>query len=101
MVTTLINDPEMESIDFEYAPAQWINIPRALGLEIGKAVGRHVQSCFSWCKGVHEQIDDLELSLDTLESVFPVMESINTFGMPVSPEEATGEPTGEVNESSD
>lgn len=94
MVTTLINDPEMESIDFEYAPAQWINIPRALGLEIGKAVGRHVQSCFSWCKSVHEQIDALELSLDNLESIFPVMDSINTFGMSApqeSPPEADDE----------
>lgn len=90
MVTTLINDPEMESIDFEYAPSQWINIPRELGLEIGKAVGRHVQSCFSWCKSVHEQIDALELSLETLESVFPVMESINTFGMPPLPEQEDG-----------
>lgn len=96
MVTTLMNDPGLESIDFEYAPSQWINIPRVLGLEIGKAVGRHVQSCFSWCKSVHEQIDALELSLDTLESVFPVMDSINTFGMSVPQEE----PTGEVDESS-
>lgn len=96
MVTTLMNDPELESIDFEYAPSQWVNIPRDLGLEIGKAVGRHVQSCFSWCKSVHEQIDSLGLSLDTLDSVFPVMESINTFGMSVPQEE----PTGEVDESS-
>lgn len=96
MVTTLMNDLELESIDFEYAPSQWVNIPRTLGLEIGKAVGRHVQSCFSWCKSVHEQIDALELSLDTLDSVFPVMESINTFGMSVPQEE----PTGEVDESS-
>lgn len=96
MVTTLMNDPEMESTDFEYVPAQWVNIPRTLGLEIGKVVGRHVQSCFSWCKGVHEQIDALELSLDTLDSVFPIMESINTFGMSVPQDE----PIGEVDESS-
>lgn len=90
MVTTLINDIEMEFIDFEYAPSQWIQIPRAFGLEAGKAVGRHVQSCFSWCKGVHEQIDAMELSLETLESVFPVMESINTFGIPPLPEQEDG-----------
>lgn len=83
MVTTLINDPEMEFIDFEYAPSQWVQIPRTFGLEVGKAVGRHVQSCFSWCKGVHEQIDALTLSLDTLDAMFPIMHSINTFGMPV------------------
>ena len=90
MVTTLINDPEMESIDFEYAPSQWVQIPRAFGLEVGKAVGRHVQSCFSWCKGVHEQIDALTLSLDTLDVMFPIMRSINTFGMPV-PQESSPE----------
>ena len=90
MVTTLINDPEMESIDFEYAPSQWVQIPREFGLEVGKAVGRHVQSCFSWCKGVHEQIDALTLSLDTLDVMFPIMHSINTFGMPV-PQESSPE----------
>lgn len=81
MVTTLINDPEMESIDFEYAPTQWVVIPRALGLEIGKAVGRHVQSCFTWCKNIHQEIDDLELSLETLEDVLPILQEINSFGI--------------------
>lgn len=87
MVTTLINDPDLESIDFEYAPTQWMEIPRALGLSIGQAVGRHVQACFSWCKGVHEQVDLMEIDINSLENVMPILENINKFGQIEVPEE--------------
>lgn len=80
MVTTLINDPEMESIDFEYSPNNWITIPREFGLNVGKAVGRHVQSCFSWCRNIHQQIDDMEIDIDSLENALPILQEITSFG---------------------
>lgn len=81
MVITLINDPEMEEIDFEYSPNNWITIPREFGLNVGKAVGRHVQACFSWCRNIHQQIDDMEIDINSLENAMPILEAINNFGM--------------------
>lgn len=93
MATTLVVDPEMEEIDFEYAPNQWINLSREVGLGIGVAVARHVQHCFSWCRNVHEQIDSMEIDINSLENVIPILEAINSFGMPDDLEEE--EPTGD------
>lgn len=87
MVTTLLNDEEMGSIDFEYSPTQWVTIPRAFALEVAKAAGRHVQACFSWCKGIHDQIDDMELSITTLDNALPILEAINSFGQQAPEEE--------------
>lgn len=80
MATSLTLDTGMESVDFEYSPGNWINIPRNQGFSIGVALARHVQGCFSWCKSVHDLIDELDLNIDTLESVFPILEEINSFG---------------------
>jgi hypothetical protein len=99
MATTLVIDPEMEEIDFEYAPNQWIAISREIGLMIGVGVARHVQSCFSWCRSIHNTIDALELDINSLDQVLPILEEINSFGQPVEEipeeEEQTSENTEE------
>ncbi|MCK9530384.1 MAG: DUF4376 domain-containing protein [Gammaproteobacteria bacterium] len=94
MATTLMIDPDMESIDFEYSPGQWINISREVGLAIGVAVARHVQHCFSWCRNVHEQIDSMEIDINSLENAMPILEAINSFGLTDSTPEGE-EPTDE------
>lgn len=87
LVTALNNDPEMEHIDFEAQPGVWIELDRETGFLIGKVVARHVQECFSWCKGIHEQIDNLDLTLETMRDVIPILQSINQFGVENSPQE--------------
>lgn len=45
------------------------------------AVALHVQECFTWAGNTYEAINNLELSLETLEDVQPILESINMFGV--------------------
>lgn len=82
MVTSLTLVPDMAQIDFEYAPGHWAVIPREQGLQMGAALAAHVQHCFSWCRGVHERIEALELNMETISEVQPILEEINTFGRP-------------------
>lgn len=106
LVTALNNDPEMLHIDFEAQPGVWVELDRDSGFLIGKVVARHVQSCFSWCKSIHEQIDNLNLSLETMGDVIPILEAINSFGVDESewgegneePEEPENPPNGEEGE---
>lgn len=81
MVQTLTNNPELESIDFEYSHGEWTTFSREKGLEIGKAVGRHTQECMSWCRNIHKQIDEMKIDVNSLENAMPILEAINNFGM--------------------
>lgn len=80
MVTSLNLVPTMEIIDFEASPGNWISLPREMGLQIGAALASHVQACFTWCKGVHDQIDNWEASLENLDPVIEILNEINSFG---------------------
>ena len=77
LVTTLTLDPEMLSIDFEAQPGQWVVIERDNAFAMGKAVAQHVQSCFSWCKEVHAQID----AMDDFDKTLDVVTAIASFGV--------------------
>lgn len=72
LVASLLSDLELESVDFEAQPGEWVIIGRETGFAIGKAVSGHVQACFTRCKELHaaikaaETIDDkLSIQLDT------------------------------------
>lgn len=80
MVQALSNNPELESIDFEYSHGEWTTFSREKGLEIGKAVGRHTQECMSWCRNIHKKIDDMEIDINSLENALPILQEINSFG---------------------
>ncbi len=77
LVASINNDPELVSIDFETSPGNWVTFTAEEGLAIGKAVSKHVQACFSWCKGIHERLDVIE----TLEDALPIVQEIRAFGM--------------------
>ena len=82
MVTSLNLVPELPEIDFEASPGQWVTISREQGLQMGAALTSHVQRCFSWCRGVHDKIESLELNMETIGEVQPILEDINSFGSP-------------------
>jgi hypothetical protein len=75
LATTINNDPELQSVDFEFVPGQWATIDTDTALMIGRTVSRHVQRCFSWCKEVHESLD----AANTLEEILPIVQSISSF----------------------
>lgn len=81
MYMSLLSDPDRKEVDFEYSHGEWVTFTREQGLAIGKAVGAHVQECVSWCKNIHKKIDELELTIETLDSVLPILQEINSFGM--------------------
>lgn len=85
MVTSLNLVPTMEVIDFEASPGVWVALPREMGLQIGAALASHVQACFTWCKGVHDQIDNWEATLENLDPVVAILEEINSFGQEPQP----------------
>ena len=64
MVGAININPEIDHIDFEALPDQWIVLSRDEGIAIGKAVGSHVQQCFSWAKQTCDIIDEI----DSIES---------------------------------
>ncbi len=76
LVAAINNDPDLTSIDFETSPGNWAVLTAEEGLEIGKAVSQHVQSCFTWCKGIHERLDDIT----TLDEALPIVQEIRDFG---------------------
>ena len=57
MVTTLLADPDLATIDFEAQPGEWVTLDRDTAMALGKVVSGHVQACFSHCKALHDQID--------------------------------------------
>ena len=57
MVTTLLADPDLATIDFEAQPGEWVTLDRDTAMALGKVVSSHVQACFSHCKALHDQID--------------------------------------------
>ena len=57
MVTTLLADPDLATIDFEAQPGEWVTLDRDTAMALGKVVSGHVQACFSHCKALHDQIE--------------------------------------------
>jgi len=75
LVTTINNDPDLVSVDFEVTPGQWTTFDTATALTVAKTVSSHVQRCFSWCRGVHEALD----AASTLEEMQPIVNDISNF----------------------
>jgi hypothetical protein len=67
LVTAITADPEADNFDFEVQPGQWATVTREQGIEIGKAVSAHVQSCFTRCRQLHEAIAEAEDMYDLRE----------------------------------
>ena len=57
MVTTLLADPDLATIDFEAQPGEWVTLDRDTAMALGKVVSGHVQACFSHCRVLHDQIE--------------------------------------------
>lgn len=67
MVTTFLNNPTLEKVDFEASSRKWETITREQGLELGRLVGTHVQESFSWCRSIHELTELLATPEDAAE----------------------------------
>lgn len=83
LVSTINNDPDLVSVDFEVTPGEWTTLDTDTALVIAKTVSRHVQRCFSWCKGVHEQLD----AANTLDDMLPIVNDIKNFTADDNPPE--------------
>lgn len=68
LATTVMADPDADSVDFEAQPGVWVAVDRDTAIAIGKAVSAHVQACFTNCKSLHEQIQAAQ-TLDELNGV--------------------------------
>lgn len=75
LVTTINNDPDLVSVDFEVVPGQWVTLDTTIVLDIAKAISKHVQRCFSWCKTQHDSLD----AATTLEDMLPIVQGIKDF----------------------
>jgi len=64
MVTTILADPDLASVDFEAQPGEWVTLDRDDALALGKLVSGHVQACFSHCRAMHDQIEGCETVAD-------------------------------------
>lgn len=60
MVTHLMGDPSIGSIDFEVRPGEWANLSREKALTLGRAVSGHTQACMTHCRELHDAIDAAE-----------------------------------------
>jgi len=76
LVASINNDPDLVSIDFEATPGTWTTLTRDQGLSIGVAVSNHIQKCFTWCRGIHEQVD----AATVLDDYLPIIQEIQAFG---------------------
>lgn len=69
------NDPTLTHVDFEAQPNQWVTMDAATMTQIGIAVGRHIQACFSNARLLQEAIqaavDVDDLALIDIESGWP------------------------------
>lgn len=99
-ITSVVSNARMagvQSVDFK-ALSGFTSLTVEEIEGIAATIALHVQDCFSWERNMHEAIDALELSLETVGDTLPILESINTFGQeefvegipeePVSDEEA-------------
>jgi len=57
LVVSVNTNPNLLEVDFEANPGEWVSLTRDQAIDIGIAVSDHVQSCFTWCKGVHGEIE--------------------------------------------
>lgn len=68
-------NPNIENVDFEYLPDQWVVLSREDILSIGRMVGLHVQECFSWGKLMCDEIS----SIDSIEKLISVRNMIASW----------------------
>lgn len=68
LVTTVQADPAADNFDFEAQPGNWIVVSRDEAIVIGKAVSQHVQSCFTNCKNLHEQVNSA-LTIEEINNI--------------------------------
>ena len=77
LVTTINNDPDVTSIDFETIPGTWVTLTPEQAVMIAKTVSRHVQRCYSWCKGIHKKVEEAP---DDIAHFLDIDREINDFG---------------------
>ena len=75
LVTSLQSMPDLNQIDFECQPGQWVTLGRDEALAIGRAVSTHVQATFSWCKQLHDKVN----AIQTLDDALPVIIEITEY----------------------
>lgn len=75
LVGTININLDIDNIDFEVMPNQWVVLTRDDGVAIGRAVGSHVQQCYSWAKQTCGAVD----AIDSIESAGTVSEIINNW----------------------
>lgn len=88
-ITSLVANARMagvESVDFK-AKSGFTELSVEDVEGVAATIALHVQDCFSWERTMHETIDALELTLESVGDTLPILESINTFGQ----EEMVGE----------
>lgn len=74
-LVTTINNTTVTEVDFEASPGNWVTLTSPEVIAMGEAVAQHVQSCFTWCRGVHQTID----AATVLDDYLPIIQEINNF----------------------
>lgn len=80
LITSFNLDPTMTQVDFESTSDTWVVLQKDEVTTIGKAISQHIQSCFTWAKQMHEQINQMT----TLDAALDVVLAINAFGVPTA-----------------
>lgn len=75
LVTSIQAMPDLQEIDFECVPGQWVKLTRESALAVGIAVSSHVQSTFTWNHQVHEKIQ----AITNLDEALPVVVEIAEY----------------------
>lgn len=75
MIAFLDSSPGTTEINYEIRANEWIVISREQAKAISAALGRHVQDCFNWCKGINEQV----AAIETLEDAGAVSHAIASW----------------------
>lgn len=73
-LAALVSDGDAESFDFETSEGHWETLSREDIISMNKAVSKHVQSCFTWCKNIHKKIDEENVDFHEIEK------DIKSFG---------------------
>lgn len=66
------------NIDF-FAGTKSVELSKSEVKEVLTLLHTYSQKCFSWQKEFFDKVDELKLSIETLEEVIPLLEELNTF----------------------
>jgi hypothetical protein len=79
LYSTMTAIKSTDKIDF-FTGGSWVEMSKADIKEALSALHKHSQKCFSWQKEFCTRVDELELSLENMECVSPLLEELNTYG---------------------